>query len=311
MKKRSILIVGLVLCMTLIMLFTGCSKKTESVEKQKTVEVAICTPYLSSVTTKQMVELMQTKLGDLGYKVSVFDSANDTSKLASDLETCVVSKVDAIVIVSVDPSLCKSQIQEASEAGIAVFGCDSGYFDAMQMNATSDNYQMGTMISNYLFEKIGKQGTIVHLTHRPHPGVVKRTLAMEDVLKEYPQVKLLSEHHVDVPNQINNSKEIVENLLTAYPQKGSISAIFCAWDEPAIGATQALQEAGRDEILVVGVDGNEQAVKLIKEGTNLVATLAQDFDGMASMVAAELVKVVKGEPAQKGEMYVPALLIEK
>jgi ribose transport system substrate-binding protein len=134
---------------------------------------------------------------------------------------------------------------------------------------------------------------------------------MEDVLKEYPQVKLLSEHHVDVPNQINNSKEIVENLLTAYPQKGSISAIFCAWDEPAIGATQALQEAGRDEILVVGVDGNEQAVKLIKEGTNLVATLAQDFDGMASMVAAELVKVVKGEPAQKGEMYVPALLIEK
>jgi ribose transport system substrate-binding protein len=311
MKKRSILIVGLALCMALIMLITGCSKKTESVEKQKTVEVAICTPYLSSVTTKQMVELMQTKLGDLGYKVSVYDSANDTSKLASDIETCVVSKVDAIVIVSVDPSLCKSQIQEASAAGIAVFGCDSGYFDAMQMNATSDNYQMGTMMSNYLFEKIGKQGSIVHLTHRPHPGVVKRTLAMEDVLKEYPQVKLLSEHHVDVPNQINNSKEIVENLLTAYPQKGSISAIFCAWDEPAIGATQALQEAGRDEILVVGVDGNEQAVKLIKEGTNLVATLAQDFDGMASMVAAELVKVVKGEPAQKGEMYVPALLIEK
>jgi ribose transport system substrate-binding protein len=311
MKKRSILIVGLVLCMTLIMLFTGCSKKTESVEKQKTVEVAICTPYLSSVTTKQMVELMQTKLGDLGYKVSVFDSANDTSKLASDLETCVVSKVDAIVIVSVDPSLCKSQIQEASEAGIAVFGCDSGYFDAMQMNATSDNYQMGTMMSNYLFEKIGKQGTVVHLTHRPHPGVVKRTLAMEDVLKEYPQVKLLSEHHVDVPNQINNSKEIVENLLTAYPQKGSISAIFCAWDEPAIGATQALQEAGREEIMVVGVDGNEQAVKLIEEGTNLVATLAQDFEGMASMVAEEIVKVVKGEPSPKGEMYVPALLIEK
>jgi ribose transport system substrate-binding protein len=293
------------------MLITGCSKKTESVEKQKTVEVAICTPYLSSVTTKQMVELMQSKLGDLGYKVSVYDSANDTSKLASDIETCVVSKVDAIVIVSVDPSLCKSQIQEASDAGIAVFGCDSGYFDAMQMNATSDNYQMGTMISNYLFEKIGKQGTIVHLTHRPHPGVVKRTLAMEDVLKEYPQINLLSEHHVDVPNQINNSKEIVENLLTAYPQKGSISAIFCAWDEPAIGATQALQEAGRDEILVVGVDGNEQAVKLIKEGTNLVATLAQDFDGMASMVATEIVKVVKGEPSPKGEMYVPALLIEK
>ncbi|MFA7117646.1 MAG: substrate-binding domain-containing protein [Sphaerochaetaceae bacterium] len=274
--------------------------------------VSICTPYMSSVTTKQMVDIIKSELEKANIKVSVFDSANDNSKFASDIETSVVSKVNGIIIVSIDPSLCEAQLKEAAAAGIPVFGVDSGYIEGvMQMNATSDNYQMGEAIIKYLFKLMGEKGTLVHLTYRAHPGVVKRTLALEALLPQYPNIKELSEFHVDVPNQINNAKEIVENVLTTYPQKGSVTAIMCAWDEPAIGATQALMEAGRDEVLVVGVDGNEQAVQLIKQGTNLKATMAQDFDGMAKLVAAECIKAVSGQATLKGEQYVPAILIEK
>lgn len=304
MKKILSFVLIFALALTSIFGLVSCNEKTEK-------HVSICTPYMSSVTTKEMVDLMQSKLEAKGYRVTVNDSANDVAKFAADVETSTISAVDAIIIVSADPSLIEPQIKEASEAGIPVFGCDSGYIDEMQMNATSDNYQMGEMISKYLFDKIGKEGKIVHLTHRPHPGVVQRTLAMEDVLKNYPNIELLSEHHVDVPNQINNSKEIVENLLTTYPEKDSISAILCGWDEPAIGATQALMEAGRDEVLVVGVDGNEQAVELINQDTNLIATLKQDFEGMANIVVGEVVKVFDNKETEKGNMYAPALLIEK
>ena len=161
------------------------------------------------------------------------------------------------------------------------------------------------------FDKMGGKGTFVHLTYRAHPGVVKRTYAMEDLLKARTGITLLSEHHVDVPNQINNAKEIVENLLTAYPQKDSINAVLCAWDEPAIGAAQALQEAGRSEVLVVGVDGNEQAVQLIKSGSNLIATVAQNFEGMAKRVAEDVDNVLNGRSITKGDVYIPAVLIEK
>ncbi len=308
MKKRSLLLV-MIVAMALLPTTIFASGSSEKADAKK--EISICTPYLSSVTTKQMIEDMEAKLVENGFSVLVNDSANDNSRLVSDIETSVVSGASAIIIVSVDPKICESQIMEAADAGVPVFGCDAGYIDAMQMNASSDNYQMGEMISTYLFDKMGSKGNIVHLTYRPHPGVVQRTYAMEDVLKTYPDINLISEHHVDVPNQINNSKEIVENLLTAYPEKGSINAILCAWDEPAIGATQALQEAGRDEVLVVGVDGNEQAVKLINEGTNFKATLAQNFQGMADLVADEVTKVLSGESVEKGEKYVPALLIEK
>jgi len=258
-----------------------------------------------------MVDLMKGKLEAKGYRVTVKDSANDVAQFAADVETNTVSRVDAIIIVSADPSLIEPQIKEASDAGIPIFGCDSGYISTMQMNATSDNYQMGEMISEYLFDKLNGTGNIVHLTHRPHPGVVQRTLAMVEVLKEYPNITLLSEHHVDVPNQINNAKDIVENLLTTYPEENSISAILCGWDEPAIGATQALMEAGRDEVLVVGVDGNEQAVNLINQGTNLIATLKQDFEGMAQLVVDEIDKKLNGTESEKGNKYAPAILIEK
>jgi ribose transport system substrate-binding protein len=308
MKKRNLLLVLLAAMLTVPSLLFA-SGSSEKVAEKK--EVSICTPYLSSVTTKQMIGDIEEKLIASGFSVSINDSANDNSRLVSDIETSVVSGASAIIIVSVDPKIVETQINEAADAGVPVFGCDAGYIDSMQMNASSDNYQMGEMISKYLFDKMEGSGKIVHLTYRPHPGVVQRTYAMEDVLKEYPEISLISEHHVDVPNQINNSKEIVENLLTAYPEKGSISAVLCAWDEPAIGATQALQEAGRDEVLVVGVDGNEQAVKLINEGTNFKATLAQDFEGMADLVAVEVTKVLNGESVEKGEKYVPALLIEK
>lgn len=303
--KKSIVLVLVMVALLTIPVFA------QGVKEKGTKQISICTPYLSSVTTKQMSDLIKGKLEAKGYNVSVYDSANDTSKFASDIETSVISKVDAIIIVSADPKLCESQIQEAAAAGIPVFGCDAGYIDVMQMNATSDNYQMGEMIATYLFDQMGKEGTIVHLTYRAHPGVVKRTLAMEDLLPKYPNIKLVSEHHVDVPNQINNSKVIVENILTTYPQKGSINAILCAWDEPAIGATQALMEAGRDEVLVVGVDGNEQAVKLIKGSTNLIATIAQNFEQMAEIVATEVTKVLNGEKATKGDVFAPALLITK
>ncbi len=304
MKKIISFVLMLALAITLLFGLTACQKPNKK-------EVAICTPYLSSVTTKQMVDLMRNKLEAKGYTVIVKDSANDVAQFAADVETNTVSRVDAIVIVSADPSLIEPQIKEASDAGIPIFGCDSGYISTMQMNATSDNYQMGEMISKYLFDMMNGTGTVVHLTHRPHPGVVQRTLAMVEVLKDYPNITLLSEHHVGVPNQINNAKDIVENLLTTYPTKGSISAILCGWDEPAIGATQALMEAGRDEVLVVGVDGNEQAVNLINQGTNLIATLKQDFEGMAQIVVDEIDKKFNGTESEKGNKYAPAILIKK
>lgn len=275
-------------------------------------KISVMTPYLSSVTTNQMVGELQSGLEAEGASVTVIDTANDFAALASRIEDVVAARTDAIVLVSADPSQVENQLQEAFDAGIPVFGCDSGYIDGMQVNATSDNHQMGELITNYLFNDLmGGQGTVVALTHRPHPGVVKRCEAFDELLAAQKGITLITEQHVPAEQPINDAQDIVENLLTANQEKGSITAIWCGWDEPAIGATQACQEAGRDEILIVGVDGNEQAVSLIKGDTNLKATVAQNFQGMVDIVVEQMGKLFAGQTIQPGDMYAEATLITK
>lgn len=273
-------------------------------------QVSLLTPYLSSVTTNQMVEEMKAGMEEQGIVVTVVDTKGDFSQLASRIEDTVSSKADAIVLVSADPTQVATQLLSAFDAGIPVFGCDSGYIDGMMVNATSDNAAMGEMITKYLFDDLmGGKGTVIALTHRPHPGVAKRCDAFDEIIKDYPDIKLITEQHVEVPGPIENSRKTMENLILSNSEKDSVTAVWCAWDEPAIGATQALQDAGRSEVIVVGVDGNSQAVEMIKQGTNLKATVAQNFQGMADIVVTEMTKMFNGEEITKGEQYAPANII--
>lgn len=304
MKKllSLLLVCTLMLSMTLVI----------NAEDLKGRKVSLLTANLSSVTTNQMAEYMKQGLESYGIEVTIVDTKGDFGQLASRIEDSVSAKTDAIVLISADPVLVLSQLEVAFEAGIPVFGCDSGFVEGMQVNATSDNYMMGEDITRYLFDELmdGK-GTVIALTHRPHPGVVKRSIAFDDLLKEYPDIKLITEQHVEVPGPIESARTIMENLLLSNSEKDSITAVWCAWDEPAIGATQALMDAGRSEVLVIGVDGNSQAVELINEGTNLKATMAQNFEGMANIVVTEIVKLFSGEEVVPEDQYAPALLITK
>ena len=273
--------------------------------------VSILTPYLSSVTTNQMVDRMKAEMEAKGMLVTVVDTKGDFAQLASRIEDTVTAKADAIVIVSTDPGQIATALQSAFDSGIPVFGCDSGFLEGMHVNATSDNYAMGELITRYLFEDLmGGKGTVIALTHRPHPGVLQRCEAFDNLLGEYPDISLITEQHVEVPGPIENSRQTLENLILSNSQPDSITAVWCAWDEPAIGVSQALEASGRDEVLVTGVDGNSQAVEMIETGSPLKATVSQNFDGMAAIVTEEMTKLFEGVAIEKGDKYAPATLIK-
>jgi len=301
MKLRKLLVL-IVLCLALVVV--ACDADDDE------VTVALLTPYLSSVTTHQMVEYMTAGFQANDINVTTIDTQGDFAALASRIEDMVAANVDAIVLVSVDPNQVATQIRSAFNAGIPVFGCDSGFIEGMVLNATSDNFAMGEQITSHLFNDLmGGEGTVIALTHRPHPGVVRRSEAFDDLLNANPNITLITEQHVDVPNPIENARQIVENLLLANPEEGSVTAIWAAWDEPAIGAAQALRDAGREEVIVTGVDGNSQAVALIQEGSSLKATLSQNFEGMADIVVENVLLYLSGATVTPGDRYAPATLI--
>ncbi|PKM50008.1 MAG: ribose ABC transporter substrate-binding protein [Firmicutes bacterium HGW-Firmicutes-7] len=304
MKKGIMLVVILSMVFSLI----GCSSGSEEV---KAKQVSILTPYLSSVTTNQMVETMKKGIEEKGWIANVVDTKGDFAQLASRMEDVISSKTNAIVIVSTDPNQVIAQIAKADEEGIPVFGCDSGFIDGMTLNATSDNSVMSEMITQYLFDEMGGKGKLIVLSHRPHPGVLMRTEKLDEMLKNYPGIEVITEQHVEVPGPIENSRKVMENLILANTETDSITAVWCGWDEPAIGVSQALNDAGRTNVIVTGIDGNSQAVEMINSGSTLKATVSQNFDGMAEIVVGEMEKVFNGETIDKGDRYAPATLITK
>lgn len=311
MKK----VVSLLIMLVLVFSLTGCSgAKTaatggESAKVSK--NVAILTPYLASVTTNEMVESLKKQAADRSWKANVVNTKGDFGQLASRMEDLISTKVDAIVLVSTDPNQVKTQIKKAQEKGIPVFGCDSGYIEGMTMNATSDNQAMSQMITEYLFKTLNNKGNLVVLTYRPHPGVLKRTQQLDELLKKNTEIKTITEQQVQVPGPIENSRKQMESLLLANKAEGSITAVWAGWDEPAIGAAQAIEAAGRKNIVVVGIDGTSQAIEMIKKGSPLIATVKQNFPGMAEIVAKQMDLVFQGKKVEGTELYAPATLITK
>jgi len=303
----------LLLSVAMILSFAACSSEQPAGESeaQDLKQVSILTPYLSSVTTNEMVETMKVSMEEKGWETNVVDTKGDFAQLASRMEDVVSGQTDAIVLVSTDPNQVKAQIEKAAEANIPVFGCDSGFIDGMTVNATSDNAAMSELITQYLFDAMGGEGKLVVLSHRPHPGVLLRTQTLDAMLEEYPEIEVVTEQHVEVPGPIENSRKVMESLILANSDPGSITAVWCGWDEPAIGVSQALADAGRDEVIVTGIDGNSQAVEMINSDSTLKATVAQNFTGMAEIVVAEMEKSFNGESIEKGNKYAPASLITK
>ena len=114
---------------------------------------------------------------------------------------------------------------------------------------------------------------------------------------------------------INDSGLIHSSQITAilakYPEKGSIKAIWSAWDIPQLGATQALAAAGRTEIKTYGVDGSPEVLQLVADPNSpAAADVAQQPAELGRIAIQNVARHLAGETLPR-ETYVPALLANK
>ena len=273
-------------------------------------DIAVLTPYLSSVATNEMVETFKTDSEAKGWTVNVVDTRGDFQQLASRVEDVTNAGTDAIVLVSVDPNQIADQVAAAAGKDIPVFVLDGALADGVTANITTDNFALGTILSDYLFEALGGEGNIVKFFHSAHPGVRQRELALDAALEKNDAVKVIAEHYVQVPGPIDNARQAMETFIRQHGDK--IDGVWAAWDEPAIGALLALQSDMPDaDIVIAGIDGNPQAVDLIKQCTNLAATVRQDFPGIASAAVGEIETVLGGGEPSSREIFVEAKVVDR
>jgi len=274
-------------------------------------KVAVITPYLSQPGTQFYVEAFQGRAAELGWEVNVIDTAGDVAAVIARIEDAVTQKVDAIVI-NVDPAQVGAGLQAAKDAGIPVFGMDAGSDPLIAANITSNGYAMAAETSVYVANRIGGAGNVVMFTFDPFPPVQVRGAVADAVFANFPDIKILDRITPNVDDGgIADSRAKMEALLAANPEPGSIKAVWAAWDQPALGALQAIEAAGRQNegIVITGIDANPQAREAIAAGGNFEASVAQDFEGIGATTADTVARVLAGETLRASVIYVPTVLI--
>lgn len=274
-------------------------------------KVAIVTPYMAQPGTQFYVEAFEAVAAENDWDVNVIDTAGDVAAVISRIEDLVVQNVDAIVI-NVDPTQVTAGLQAAKDAGIPVFGMDAGADPLLVTNVTSNGYAMAAETSTYVADRIKGEGNVVMFVFEAFPPVQVRGVVADAVFGNFPDIKVLDRVTPDVSDGgIADSRAKMEAILAANPEPGSIKAVWAAWDQPALGALQAIEDAGRsgEGIVITGIDANPQAREAIAAGGNFEASVAQDFAGIGATTAESVARVLAGEEILQSVTYVPTKLI--
>jgi inositol transport system substrate-binding protein len=296
MKK--ILAILLVLVLALGMLTAcgggGSEEGSDGGDAAKTIGFAQCN--LNDTFQTYVVDAAKAKAEELGYKVDVQDAQEDVVKQQDQVNTMIEQGYDAIMVVPVDTSAMGPITDAVTKAGIPLIYVNRNPFGTEQPPAGvyyvgSQEIVAGELQGKYLIEKMGEKGGVgILMGILSNEGAVKRTEGNESIISQYPDVKILAKEAGDW--QSDKGMSITENWLTAYGK--DLTAILANNDNMAIGARQALEAAGRTDVIVMGVDAIPDAVKLVKEG-KLDATVLQDAKGQGGSGVEVAAKAVSGE----------------
>jgi ribose transport system substrate-binding protein len=248
----------------------------------------------------------------LGGTPVALDAGRKDSQQIAQIQTLIAQKPDAIIEQLGNLAVLTPWLQKIRKAGIPLFTVDTVTPLAIN-NTTSDNFFIGEQIAVQMVQDIGGKGNILVFNgFYSVPVCAIRYDMLKEVVKHYPDVKIIQPELRDViPNTVQSAYRDVTDMLTKYPQKGSISATWACWDVPQVGATQAVEAAGRNEIKTYGIDGSPDVVKMVSDPKSAAAAvMAQQPYEIGRTAVQNVARYLNGKSVPPFT-FVPAILINK
>ncbi|WP_434599169.1 substrate-binding domain-containing protein [Streptomyces sp. A5-4] len=202
--------------------------------------------------------------------LDITEGSNDTAAQIGQIDTLINKKVDVLVILPADGKAMTQAGLKAMRAGIPVVNLDRVFSSpqAYRCWIGGDNYGMGLSAGNYIGEQLKNKADakVVELAGLDNLELTKqRSQGFADALKNYPNIKMVARQAADFTVESGQSK--MSSLLQA--QK-SFDALWNHDDDQGVGALRAIEQAGRDEFLMVGGAGALSAFKAIKSGKGVL-----------------------------------------
>jgi putative xylitol transport system substrate-binding protein len=226
-------------------------------------------------------------------KITVFDGQYDASVQQSQFETMVTQGYDAILFVPIDINAGAAAVATAAAAHIPVVGSNTRVnSDLLTSYIGSDDVLSGKMEAEAVAKAIGGKGNVV-IIEGPigQSAQIERRKGNLEALKNYPSIKILEMKTANWSRA--EALSLMENWLNAYP--GKIDGIIGQNDEMALGAIQAVKQAGFKvkDFPAAGIDGVTDAMYAVKN--NEMVSILQDATGQAQGALDIALRAVIGE----------------
>ncbi|MFC4429382.1 substrate-binding domain-containing protein [Citricoccus alkalitolerans] len=261
-------------------------------EEGETVVVGFSGPaadhgWLGAINAAANAEAEQ--YGDIDFRVA--EGTNDANLQISQVEQFINDGVDAIVLLPTDGAALTAVATKAMEAGIPVVNVDREFSSPAAARTTilGDNYGMGQSAGNYICEQMSDtpDAVVAEVAGIDSlPLTQDRSQGFADALES---CGLDVDNRVAADFTVQGGEAATSQLLAAAPE---IDALWNHDDDQGIGVLSAIDNAGRDEFIMVGGGGSANAMREIQSGESVLqatviypSTQAADGVRLARLIA--------------------------
>ena len=262
--------------------------------------IAVITVDPSNPYWKAEVDTAVAEAEKLGDETTVDAHNNDADRQNQFIDGAISKQVDAIILDPAGADESVGAVQKATDAGIPVFLVNAEISEQgiAKSQIVSNNAQGATIGAEAWVEAVGGEGKYVELFGNPTDNNAQvRSDGYAEVLSQYPDLELVQQETANWDRAEGKAK--MEIMLRAHPD---IVGVVSGNDEMALGAIQALKDAGKlDQVTVLGFDGNPDAAAAVEAGEMVATVLQPIVDGTTLAVQQADAFLTDGETGASTE----------
>jgi ribose transport system substrate-binding protein len=251
----------------------------------------------------------------LGWKTTAIDANLDPSKETAAFTTLINQGVNGIATINVSNTELQPSIKQAESAGIPVMSIGGGgWVPGLALDVALDDRSGAAELGTYFYDTLSKQyGTkpvdVIQMDYPEGNPCRARETIFDAIATEFPTVNV-TKYKVDAENLVPAASSYVSSQIN---QKGDdLVGVISCWGAPAQGALAAAKQAGLDNFMVVGMNGETAELDLIaEEDPYYTATIAFAWawagDELINWMDKDLAGDMKTPPT--GRIYIPQQLV--
>jgi len=249
------------------LLVTGCSKSDSSKIKVGFSQVGAESDWRKASTESIKGEAAKRENIELTFS----DAQQKQENQIKAIRNFISKGVDVISFSPVVATGFEDVLKEAKEAGIPVVLFDRAVDvseDGLYVSFIgSDFVEEGRRAARWVLENVGENANVAELVGTVGSApAIDRKKGFEEIIKDHPGIKIIKSQSGDFTRA--KGKEVMESFLKS-PEADQIQVLFAHNDDMALGAIQAIEEAGKKpgkDIIIISIDGVKTMFEAILAG---------------------------------------------